>query len=118
MNFLEGEIVDQNGEHIFKSSSLEVSIPKDDLNKLTTKNVVLGIRSEHVNISAGDQKGQVKLIEPLGDATLVFFEFGEEEQLVAKVGPNLRLSTGDQLTFTFQIDNCHLFDKSDGRRLN
>ena len=118
MNFLEGEIVDQNGEHIFKSSSLEVSIPKDDLNNLTTKNVVLGIRSEHVNISAGDQKGQVKLIEPLGDATLVFFEFGEEEQLVAKVGPGFRLSTGDQLTFSFQVDNCHLFDSSSGVRLN
>ena len=88
------------------------------MKNLTNKNVVLGIRSEHVNISAGDQKGQVKLIEPLGDTTLVFFEFGEEEQLVAKVGPNLRLSTGDQLTFSFQIDNCHLFDQSDGRRLN
>ena len=118
MNFLEGEIVNQNGEYLFQSSSLEIYLPNSDLKNLTNKNVVLGIRSEHVNISAGDQKGQVKLIEPLGDTTLVFFEFGEEEQLVAKVGPNLRLSTGDQLTFSFQIDNCHLFDQSDGRRLN
>ena len=84
----------------------------------TTNNVVLGIRSEHVNINAGDQKGQVKLIEPLGDSTLVFFEFGKEEQLVAKVGPELRLSTGDQLEFSFQTDNCHLFDIASGIRLN
>jgi len=118
MNFLEGEIVTQKGSHIFQSSSLEIPLPNDDLKNLSTKNVVLGIRSEHVNISAGDQKGQVKLIEPLGDATLVFFEFGAGEQLVAKVGPDLRLSTGDQLTFGFQVDKCHLFDSSSGIRLN
>ena len=118
MNFLEGEIVNQNGEHLFRSSSIEIPLPNDDLKDLTTKNVILGIRSEHVNISSGDQKGQVKLIEPLGDTTLVFFEFGEEEQLVAKVGPDLRLSRGDPLTFSFQVDNCHLFDSSSGVRLN
>ena len=118
MNFLEGQIIDQNGGHIFQSSSLEISLPSNHLKNATTNNVVLGIRSEHVNINAGDQKGQVKLIEPLGDSTLVFFEFGKEEQLVAKVGPELRLSTGDQLEFNFQTDNCHLFDSASGIRLN
>ena len=118
MNFLEGVVVPNDGKPSFQSGSLEFSLPHDISENIKNKKVVLGIRSEHVSSSGGGHKGQVKLIEPLGDVSLVFFEFGEEEQLVAKVSPGLRVSPGDQLTFGFQTENCHLFDVDNGIRLN
>ena len=96
MNFLEGDIISNNGSPSFRSGLLEYPLPQDIPENLKNRRVVLGVRSEHVSINVDQHKGQVKLIEPLGDASLVFFEFGEQEQLVAKVNPELRLSPGDQ----------------------
>ena len=118
MNFLEGDIISNNGSPSFRSGLLEYPLPQDIPENLKNRRVVLGVRSEHVSINVDQHKGQVKLIEPLGDASLVFFEFGEQEQLVAKVNPELRLSPGDQLTFGLQGANCHLFDANNGMRLN
>ena len=118
MNFLEGVLTSSNGGPIFKSGSLEISLPEESTQNIKDNKVVLGIRSEHVNVSDGALRGQARIIEPLGDASLVYFEFGEEEELVAKVSPELRISPGDQLMFSLQASHCHLFDQSDGHRLN
>ena len=118
MNFLEGVLTSSNGGPIFKSGSLEISLPEESTQNIKDNKVVLGIRSEHVNVSDGALRGQARIIEPLGDASLVYFEFGEEEELVAKVSPELRVSPGDQLMFSLQASHCHLFDQSDGHRLN
>ena len=118
MNFLEGVLTSSNGGPIFKSGSLEISLPEESTQNIKDNKVVLGIRSEHVSVSDGALRGQARIIEPLGDASLVYFEFGEEEELVAKVSPELRISPGDQLMFSLQASHCHLFDQSDGHRLN
>ena len=62
--------------------------------------------------------GTVRLIEPLGDATLVFFEYGNGTRLVAKIDPDLVYKSGDSFRFTFDPANCHLFDPESGVRLN
>ena len=118
MNFLEGVLTSSNGDPIFKSGSLEISLPEESTQNIKDNKVVLGIRSEHVNVSDGALRGQARIIEPLGDASLVYFEFGEEEELVAKVSPELRISPGDQLMFSLQASHCHLFDQRGGHRLN
>jgi len=118
MNFLAGEIVATNGTPTFRCKHLENPLPEDTPESLTGRRVILGVRGEHVVVNSGVHQGQVKLIEPLGDVSLVFFESGGQEQLVAKVGPELRFSPGDQLTFDFQAANCHLFDVDSGARLN
>jgi ABC-type sugar transport system ATPase subunit len=68
--------------------------------------------------SSGENAGRVQLIEPLGDATLVYFEYGGGSRLVAKVDPNLSFASGDNLTFGFEADQCHLFDVETGVRQN
>jgi multiple sugar transport system ATP-binding protein len=80
---------------------------------------VLGVRAEHVLVAdAGDAlSGTVSLIEPLGDATLVFFEYGGG-RLVAKVDPDLTYAPGDAFRFRLDPGNCHLFDVDSGSRLN
>ena len=61
-------------------------------------------------------KGTVQLTEPLGDATLVHFDYGQATPLVAKAGPTTPLQPGHSLSFQFVPDHCHLFGV-DGSRL-
>lgn len=118
MNFLEGEISADNGAPVFTAENIRVPLDPGLDNKLAGKTIVLGVRSEHVDLSSGDNSGRVQLIEPLGDATLVYFEYGGGSRLVAKVDPNLSFASGDNLTFGFEADQCHLFDVETGVRQN
>lgn len=118
MNFLNGEIGLENGTAIFRCPHIEQPLGTSAAEQLIGENVILGVRSEHIIMKEGSQEGQVRLVEPLGDSSLVFFEYGGKDKLVAKVAPELRFSPGDQVTFEFQADKCHLFSRKDGHRIN
>ena len=122
MNFLEGEVSAATGAGDgleFRSARvtqpLAASTPSETAGGTTT----LGVRAEHVRVSPSeDGAGRVTLTEPLGDETLVFFEFGGAAPLVAKVDPDSPLGPGDPVAFDFDRDWCHLFDAGSGARLN
>jgi multiple sugar transport system ATP-binding protein len=118
MNFLEGEISADGGTPVFSAENIRIPLGADLDRGLANKRIVLGVRSEHVTVNSGDNAGRVQIIEPLGDATLVFFQFGSASRLVAKVDPDLNFAPGDNLTFAFEPANCHLFDVDTGVRLN
>jgi multiple sugar transport system ATP-binding protein len=83
------------------------------------KKVTLGVRSEHVLVDANaPHAGTVSITEPLGDATLVHFDYGQGKTLVAKVPPTTTLGPGSTLRFRFAPEACHLFDAAGGARLN
>ncbi len=117
MNFVEGTVeLNGSGRH-FRAPGLEQPLPDAVPADLAGRTVVLGVRSEHVLV--GDSaalKGTVQLTEPLGDVTLVHFDYGQAIPLVAKVGPTTTLQPGSGLSFRFATDYCHLFG-ADGARL-
>ncbi len=118
MNFLEGGIEARDGGPRFVSGNLSVALSADLPAGLAGRRSVLGVRSEHVTTGAGGMSGTVRIVEPLGDATLVFFEFGGAGRLVAKTDPDLTFRPNDPVTFDFDAAHCHLFDPADGARLN
>jgi multiple sugar transport system ATP-binding protein len=119
MNFLAGEIEAREGGLTFNSPNLRQPLGNGLPADLAGRKVVLGVRSEHVEVgSSGKTPGRVQLIEPLGDESLVFFEFGGETPLVAKIDAETRLRPGDSLTFGFNSAGYHVFDADSGARLN
>lgn len=118
MNFLAGEISTENSAPVFSSEFIKVPLAAGLPEKLSGRKVTLGVRSEHVTLQSGEMSGVVRLVEPLGDASLVFFETGDAIRLVAKVEPDLVFRPNENVTFGFEADNCHLFDAKDGTRLN
>lgn len=119
MNFLPGAIEAADGGLVFKTTNLRQRLSNNVPAGLDGRNAVLGVRSEHVTVSAnGGTPGKVQLIEPLGAESLVFFEFGGATPLVAKIDPERSLDTGDSLAFGFDPAGCHLFDADTGARLN
>ena len=120
MNFLEGEIAAGAGDGLeFRSTPVVQPLAEATAAGTAGSAATLGVRAEHVRLAPDeDGAGRVTLTEPLGDETLVFFEYGGARPLVAKVDPDSPLGPGDPVAFDFDPDWCHLFDAGTGARLN
>jgi multiple sugar transport system ATP-binding protein len=120
MNFLEGMVEGGADGPRFRGAGVEQALPASLPASLGGRQVVLGVRSEHVLINgangAAATPGTTRLLEPLGDVTLVHFDAGEGKSLVAKVAPKTALAPGSPLQFSFAPEHCHLFDAADGQR--
>jgi multiple sugar transport system ATP-binding protein len=118
MNFLEGRVEVNGSGRRFRAAGLEQGLPDAVPAAVADRKVVLGVRAEHVLVgNGGAQRGTTQLTEPLGDMTLVYFDYGQKSPLVAKVGPATPLQPGAPLSFGFAADRCHLFDAGSGERL-
>ncbi len=118
MNFLSGKVESRGGTLVFCSGKVEQPLPASVPPATAGRSVVFGVRAEHVIVGRGDTAAQVKLVEPLGDGTLVFCEFGGESMLVAKVDSEAEMTSGMKLNVSFDAARCHLFDATSGARLN
>ena len=117
MNVVSGRIENSDSSK-FVSEYFELNIEPDAVpGSASGKAVNLGVRSENVTIGDEGAAGEVRLIEPLGDETLVFFSCGDEEFLVAKVDAEREFSPGDKIRFAFQSSAIHFFDAESGVRL-
>jgi multiple sugar transport system ATP-binding protein len=117
MNFVEGTVEANGSAKLFRAPGLEQALPDAVPVEIAGRNIVLGVRSEHVLLGDGaTQRGTVQITEPLGDATLVHFDYGQSAPLVAKAGPTTALQPGSALSFRFAAEFCHLFG-ADGARL-
>ena len=118
MNFLEGTVEVNGSGRCFRAAGLEQPLPDAVPAAVADRKVVLGVRAEHVLVgNGGALRGTAQLTEPLGDMTLVYFDYGQKSPLVAKVGPATPLQPGTPLSFGFAAERCHLFDAGSGARL-
>jgi multiple sugar transport system ATP-binding protein len=81
--------------------------------------VTLGVRPEHVRLSPDGQgwPAAVSLIEPMGDETLVFLDYGGPASIVAKVDAEEQVAVGDRRRFGFRPDRLVFFDSGTGERV-
>ena len=113
MNFVDGEI---GAEGRFQAPGIAL-----DLGSRTPGpggRVTLGVRPEHVRL-ADDGAGwpaAVSLLEPLGDETLVFLDYGGPASVVAKLDAEEKVAVGDRRGFTFRPDRVVFFDAVTGER--
>ncbi|UCG12333.1 MAG: ABC transporter ATP-binding protein, partial [Deltaproteobacteria bacterium] len=101
MNFIEGALEESGAGLVFRARNLEQLLPAETRLKDAGTVATIGIRSEHVLIGEGSNQGRVILTEPLGSETLVFFEYGGDSPLVAKVSPEQSFTPGDSIRFGF-----------------
>jgi ABC-type sugar transport system ATPase subunit len=120
MNLVAGEIVGAAEGRRFHSRLFALSLPGRFKN-LRPGPATLGVRPEHVRIAGDNGAGialPVRLVEPLGKDTLLYFESGGERPFVA-VAEGLGMSgvpIGASLGLSIDPANLHLFDAS-GRRI-
>jgi ABC-type sugar transport system ATPase subunit len=120
MNLVAGEIIYDNDVARFRSARFEFALP-EHFKTIKPSAVTLGIRPEHVGVAFGG-KGEialpVRLVEPLGKDTLLYFDDGTERAFVA-VSEGLEMAdvkSGARITLSFDPRRLYLFD-ADGRRI-
>ena len=122
MNFLEGTMESDGSGVRFRSAHIQLNLsglPGVRAAGAAARQVVLGIRAEHVLIDdAGTSMGPARLLEPLGDATLVHFEASDGQSLVAKVSPATTVTPGAPMSYGFDPQRCHLFDATSRERID
>ena len=93
MNLVAGEIVHVGGATRFRSPGFDLAVPERFQGREAGP-ATLGIRPEHVGVEpegTGGDTNAVRLVEPLGKDTLLYFNDGTERAFVA-VSEGLRLA--------------------------
>jgi multiple sugar transport system ATP-binding protein len=111
MNFLPATA---NGAGI-ALSGVDYSLPlKASLE--TGREIVVGIRPEHLEIAADGFEAEVVVIEPTGSETQLFARVGGQE-VVAVFRERHAFAPGQRIRLRPQADCVHLFDSSSGQRI-
>ena len=118
MNLVAGEIVPGEEAARFRCTAFEVALPLR-FKSARAGAVTLGVRPEHVMLGGdGGIELPVRLVEPLGRDTLIYFDAASQRAFIA-VSEGLGrtdIPIGAALALSFAPDRMYLFD-SDGRRM-
>ncbi len=118
MNFINVSLVYEDGIYRLKSEGVNIRLP-EELAKLIEekahdpKDLILGIRPEHLELSAIDYniKGSIYVIEPLGSETILNIKVGDNI-IKARILKQISLDTGQDVYLRVDIKNIHVFDPS------
>jgi len=121
MNFVDCTIVQKDGGFYATTAGLSLKIPDQCAQmaaKYLNRNVILGIRPEHLTDSASCQnpdpessfRATVRVIESAGSEKLVHIR-NEDDTFVTRLDPHVQLKTIDIVDFTARMESAHIFDK-------
>jgi multiple sugar transport system ATP-binding protein len=121
MNFIEGEIVLEDGLKFVESADgLKLSIPEEHQDKLKNyigKKVIFGIRPEHIydplytQIQTGERiRVLVDVVEPMGNEIYIYFAT-PTAQCVARIPAHEEPEVGSLKELVIDMRKAHFFDK-------
>jgi multiple sugar transport system ATP-binding protein len=123
-NLIEAEIAGADGLVVARIAGCDLTLPHHhaaDLAALTDRRVIFGIRPEDIAVgpaSNGGLPARLIAVEPLGAETiLVLAPDGLEEEILARVGPEVALRPGERVGLSVNLRAAHLFDPASTRAL-
>jgi multiple sugar transport system ATP-binding protein len=122
MNFFDGTVNGSGETLMLDAGSFQVNVPAmyaSDLAAYTGKEVVFGIRPEHISdarytdshINASNKTPvNVDVVEPMGSEVYIYLTSGNHS-FQARVDSRTRVRPNDQIEVVFDADHLHIFDK-------
>ncbi|PQO29235.1 glycerol-3-phosphate ABC transporter ATP-binding protein [Blastopirellula marina] len=137
MNLLEGELVEENGQFQFRAFGVRLEVvanQRPELKPSSSRKIVLGVRPEDILLTEESSadcphagRGQVELVESLGDTGYVHIRLSGEApgsaelpRITAKANGavlNSNLEAGP-VPMGFRAQSLHWFDVATGLRLS
>jgi multiple sugar transport system ATP-binding protein len=122
MNFVEVDVVKENGRTILRDGSIELPLPPQfaaAMERNGSTRITAGIRPEHLEIedipNSAPLRATIDVVEFLGNEELLHARIGEKD-FVAIVDASNRVKPGDVLDVKVPLSEVHLFD-ADGKSL-
>jgi multiple sugar transport system ATP-binding protein len=123
MNFFDAKLERSNGKLIVDAGSFSVPVPEDKNDQYQAnvgQNLVFGIRPDDIHdpdyappsIKAAPVQIKVDVTELMGNEIFVYMLSGTNE-FVGRLDPRSRVSVGEDVQVVFNMDNMHLFEKTD-----
>ncbi len=113
MNFFDA-VIAGNSARLADGSVLDLAT---EVSASESRQVVIGIRPEHLHLADRGLPGTVVVVEPLGMSTQVTLDAaGERVTLLALERP--RLTPGDAKFLAAKPQDIHVFDRESGLRVN
>jgi multiple sugar transport system ATP-binding protein len=119
MNFIEGNLIEENGSTVFKTNyEYSLKLPRK-LKLGPAKKVLLGIRPENIKIhldGKGNWKGIVELIETSGYKFLYHVKIGDD-LIVVSSKPVEKLKIGSEVSLELPTESIRIFDAENEKRI-
>jgi multiple sugar transport system ATP-binding protein len=128
-NLLEAELSQAHGAVRVRVAGRDLVLPRHraaDLDGLEGRRIVFGIRPEDIDVQAAsvgaadgpELPARLVAVEPLGAETiLVLAPDGLDEEILARVGPEVALRPGERVALELNLRAAHLFDPMSTRAL-
>jgi len=124
INYLDGSLVEANGEIRFTRGALSLTLPREFSERLRGqggRQVKLGLRAEEVDERAEPRAGEtlhgrVSSVLPVGSDQYLGFE-AEGTLLFFRVGRDLRHRAGENVALPVNANRAQIFDASSGESL-
>ncbi len=126
MNFVDGAIVETNGELYFETKRLRLKIPEPvardiRFSKTNLRQAVMGIRPEHVvsepwaveRHAEWRIEAKIEMREPMGSDTYLYAAVGEHT-LTTRAEPHTPARPGDAISLAVRMDKARFFDRESG----
>ena len=125
MNFVDGIVKSSDGQMVIEMNGKQLVLPEEKAGKVREagyegKEIILGIRPEHVSLAASEEsdihaEGIVDVYEMLGSEAMVYIEQkGLERKFIANISAEQQVNAGDQVRVLFDTEKVHIFDKETG----
>lgn len=128
MNFVQGTLYSEDGLSFKQNDgALQFKVPAKQqsfLQNYNNKNVVVGIRPEHIHDASAKRQGynlvpvtvNVEVVEPMGNEIFVYFTVGSSAQSVARISTAFESRSempqpGRTFELYFDVDKIHYFDQ-------
>jgi multiple sugar transport system ATP-binding protein len=129
MNFVDGRIREENGQVLFSSAGISVTLPRDRAaTAKAAESLTLGIRPEDLRLNAPEAsseaggptseafRGRVVLVERLGGTSHVHFDVEGGSRMMASATNDRLPDVGEAISVHMHPERIHLFG-ADGRSI-
>ncbi|MDB5085683.1 MAG: glycerol-3-phosphate transporter ATP-binding protein [Bacilli bacterium] len=123
MNFLNGTLSEEGGKIFFNTKDMKVLVPEGKHNQLKEsglvgQEIIFGIRPENISdqemlIASHPEatvRATVEVTELLGAEMFLYLTCGGQN-LTARVDARTGYRVGDTITFGYDMNKCHVFNK-------
>jgi len=128
MNFFDAVLKGTQSEMVLDAGVFQLAVPgqyRNDLAPYMDKEVVFGIRPEHINntqfMDGGMDSGttadvNVEVVEPMGSEVYIYFSVGKNSA-IARLDARTRAKPNDKMLVAFDMNHLHVFDKQTQKSL-
>jgi len=117
MNFVEVDVVAENGDFHAQREGLKLRLPPELGGKVAGRSqIIMGIRPEDATIGDDGVPGEVYVVEPLGREDLIDVHIGAASVRVL-ADPAAKVRIGDTVRLRFKMDKVQFFDAATEKSL-